>query len=746
MSRLVTNRKRGIKARSSIAARTTQLAWTITLGGLGLFMAFVIPEQKQNLKGGLESKGQSIAAALQDEVASAAATEDYSSVVEHAMQVVQGDPTVEFLVITKLDGYSMVVKRDGWTMVPKIDGYWYEGPRKISSGIGMESIVGKRVFHFRYPLDCMGMPWGWLHIGLSLNSYNKSVRASYVRTALAGGLCIVLSLLASMLFARRFARPILDLRNAVEKVARGDLAVRAQARTHDELELLSDAFNEMTEAILERNRIVEMVRFAAQSLQGAEDWDTVIDGVIARFGQAAGISRVILVEVDHDADGAVVPKVRLEWSAEGIPPYGQIWAGRTAKALGNHRRCVMLAEGRLLIERRAELEAEPFVCPDPPPFSTLTAPIFAEQQFWGSLALQDCGHDREWSDVTKDSIRVIAEMVGASIVRQRSQRALVAAKSDLEQKVAARTAELEEQIQARDKAHRDLQLMQKQLMEASRYSGMAEVATGVLHNVGNVLNSVNVSASLLMDHLDSSRVTKLEEVSRMLEEHSWEIGQFLAADPKGRRIVPYLAKLSVHLKGERDLLRKETEGLIQNVGHIKEVVSMQQGYARSYGVLEKVSPAELVEDALNLSAAAIDRHRINVVRQLEPVGTMTTDRHKILQILLNLIQNSKDAVKKQRAEDRRIVVRLRPCAGERVAFQVEDNGVGIAAENLTKIFSHGFTTKKDGHGFGLHSGALAASELGGSLRAESVGAGQGAVFTLDLPMNGSVKPERGGLR
>jgi signal transduction histidine kinase len=69
-----------------------------------------------------------------------------------------------------------------------------------------------------------------------------------------------------------------------------------------------------------------------------------------------------------------------------------------------------------------------------------------------------------------------------------------------------------------------------------------------------------------------------------------------------------------------------------------------------------------------------------------------------------------------------------------VAIIVRDNGVGILPENLTRIFGHGFTTKKDGHGFGLHSGALAAKQMNGALSVQSAGPGKGAAFTLELPI------------
>lgn len=733
-----------MKIRSGITARTTQLTWTITLASLCLFIAITIPEQKHDLQGGLESKGQSIAAGLEGEVASAAVSEDYSSVVEHAMQVVAGDPAMEFIVITKSDGYSIVVDRDSWRIVPHIDSYWYNGSRVASASIGVESLVGKRVFHYRAPLDCMGMPWGWMHVGLSLHSYDRSVRALYLRTALVGVLCIGLSLMTSILFARRFVRPILDLRRAVEKVAKGDLEARACIHTQDEIEELGTAFNHMAEAILQRDRIVESVRFAAQTLQNSDEWDAVIDGVITRFGQSTASSRAILAQVSVRADGNIVPRVRLEWAEGGVGLYRHLWGDRTTDELGVGHRFAALAQGQLLLQRQHEIEAAPFVCPEPAPRSLLAAPIFADGRFWGSLCLQDCVEDREWGDVERHSIRAIADMVGASVVRERAQQALLAAKNELEQRVAERTQELSLQIAAKDKAHNDLQQAQQKLIELSRMSGMAEVATGVLHNVGNALNSINVSATLISDRMSTSETGQLCQVATMLDGKNGGLSEFLTTDPRGRRIVPYLVRLSQHMQKERGEICGEAASLLKHVGHIKEIVSMQQGYARNCGVMEKVAAEELIENALSLSASALDRDGIVIVRDFEPLENMVTDRHKVLQILLNLLQNAKDAVKAGGRMPRRILVRLRKAGASRVRFAVEDSGIGIAPENLARIFSHGFTTKKDGHGFGLHSGALAAAELGGTLKVASAGLGFGATFTLELPAQDVSRSEIGG--
>jgi signal transduction histidine kinase len=435
-------------------------------------------------------------------------------------------------------------------------------------------MFGKRMFHYAVPFDYNGMEWGWIHVGLSLESYDSAAKQVYRRTGILAIVCILLSLIASVLYARRFVRPILRLQLAVEQVASGDLTARADIRSRDEIEQLANAFNGMADTILHRDQ------------------------------------------------------------------------------------------------------------------------------------------------------------------------ALSEAKRDLEHRVAERTQELREQIVAKDRAHTELADAQKRLIDLSRLSGMAEVATGVLHNVGNVLNSVNVSATIVADRLRESRVDQFGELVRLLQEHQNEISDFLTNDPRGRRVLPYLGNLSKHLAQERDEMSKEVAGLVKHVSHVKEIVAMQQTYARASGVFEKIAPAGLLEDVLSSTRAAMDRDGIVLRSELEDLPPITTDRNKVLQILLNLVRNAKDAVRSAGTLPREITVRLRRLGEDRIKIQVADNGIGIPPENLVRIFSHGFTTKKDGHGFGLHSGALAASQLGGSLTAESAGPNQGAAFTLELPLQaqGSGRP------
>jgi signal transduction histidine kinase len=271
------------------------------------------------------------------------------------------------------------------------------------------------------------------------------------------------------------------------------------------------------------------------------------------------------------------------------------------------------------------------------------------------------------------------------------------------------------------------------LLQTSRQAGMAEVATSVLHNVGNVLNSVNVSATLLLDSAKRSNVSYLGKAVALLNEHIADLAPFLANDPKGRQLPGYLTRVSEELGKEQQRAITELESLRQNIEHIKEIVAMQQNYANVSGVVETVKVTDLVEDALRMNAGALARHEIALAREFSEVPMITVDKHKVLQVLVNVIRNAKYACDESGRKDKQIRINVSR-RDQWVCVAVTDNGVGIPEENKTRIFNHGFTTRKDGHGFGLHSGALATSELGGTLTAHSDGVGQGATFTLELPL------------
>jgi signal transduction histidine kinase len=311
------------------------------------------------------------------------------------------------------------------------------------------------------------------------------------------------------------------------------------------------------------------------------------------------------------------------------------------------------------------------------------------------------------------AIRLMADKV------QRREEDLRHVNESLEQRVEERTRELKE--------------VHMQLVQTARRAGMAEIATNVLHNVGNVLNSVYTAAQLARERMTDMRLEHVGRVANMLQENQSDIGTFLTQDARGRNVMPFMSKLGQNLLDER----KEIVSLLEDVGryteHVGDIVKVQQNYARTPRLHEAARLAELVEDAIRINSAGLTRHQVKVVRQLAAVPPVLTDKHKVLMILVNLVSNAKYAMDGVLPAERLLSVKLEPVGTERVRIEVHDNGMGIAPEMLTRIFQYGFTTREEGHGFGLHSSALAAQELGGSLTVHSKGAGHGATFTLELP-------------
>jgi PAS domain S-box-containing protein len=279
-------------------------------------------------------------------------------------------------------------------------------------------------------------------------------------------------------------------------------------------------------------------------------------------------------------------------------------------------------------------------------------------------------------------------------------------------------------ITARKETAEELERVNKQLMSASRQAGMAEVATNVLHNVGNILNSINISASIVIERVKQSKAPGVSRLAALLQSKGTALAD--------QRIPEYLTALGEQLMSDQKVALEELASLRDNLEHIKETVAMQQSYAKLCGLTETIAVADLVEDSLRLNAGAFVRHGVALRREFKEVPPITVDKHKVLQILVNLVRNAKYACDESGRMDKLLTLRIESAPGA-VRICVCDNGVGIAPENMPRLFTHGFTTRASGHGFGLHSGALAAQELGGSLRVESAGIGRGATFILELP-------------
>jgi PAS domain S-box-containing protein len=526
---------------------------------------------------------------------------------------------------------------------------------------------------------------GTVYVSHDLQEARESVwRYTLIVIVLLIG-CSLVALAMAARLQRVISEPIVGLAKIAGAVAtEKNYSVRAVKQSEDEVGWLIDGFNEMLTQIQQRD----------SALQAAHD--SLERRVEERTGELAQSLSLLNATLDSTADGILAVNVSGKVVCHNAK-FAAMWGipSEVLDLADSREKLTFIASqvrnSEHSVQRIAELQARP------------------EAETFDVIGLKD---GRTFERYVKPQ-RIDGKAVGVVISFR--------------------------DITERKQAEAELENVHKQLLDASRQAGMAEVATGVLHNVGNVLNSVNVSATLLADNLRKSKASNLAKVTALLQEHHAHLGAFMTTDPKGKQLPVYLGRLSEHLAAEQAALLSEIDLLRTNIEHIKDIVTMQQSYAQVSGVIETVKVADLMEDALRMNAGALTRHGVQLIRDYAPVPAISIEKHKVLQILVNLIRNAKYACDESPQSDKRLTLRVTN-GDDRVRIAVIDNGVGIPAENLTRIFAHGFTTRKDGHGFGLHSGALAATELGGALLAHSDGPGKGATFTLELPVECS-KPD-----
>ncbi|WP_224361734.1 trifunctional serine/threonine-protein kinase/ATP-binding protein/sensor histidine kinase [Hyalangium versicolor] len=358
--------------------------------------------------------------------------------------------------------------------------------------------------------------------------------------------------------------------------------------------------------------------------------------------------------------------------------------------------------------------------------SLLCLPLLRQESFDGVLYLENNLATNAFTPGRLSLLKHLASQAAISIENarlygdiQRAEAALRRANDDLERRVEERTRELRE--------------LQERLVDTAREVGMTEVASNVLHSVGNVLTSTVINFEEMLGTLNGSRIDRVKKASSMLKQSPEELVHFLTRDPRGTRLASYLEELGDELLREHERLREGLWTMGQHIEHIRVIVQVQQNYARTTLLVEECDLSQLIEDALRIQMAALQRHGVSAMRELSPVPRIRADKHKVLQILINLISNAKDALDSSPAGQRSLLVRLERLEN-RVRVQVVDNGAGIAPEIREHLFSHGFTTRKEGHGFGLHTSALAAQMMGGRLTLESEGPGKGATATLEIPL------------
>lgn len=305
--------------------------------------------------------------------------------------------------------------------------------------------------------------------------------------------------------------------------------------------------------------------------------------------------------------------------------------------------------------------------------------------------------------------------------------------NELESMVEERTKDLQAEIIERKKAQEELVAAQKELFEHAHKAGMADIATGVLHNVGNILNSVLISATVIQETVKKSNLEGFVKANNLLRENINNMSDFVLNNVKGQKLFQYYLKLEDLLRQEQSIVFENIDRLNEKISIISEVIIAQQIYAKENFFTEKLSLADVIESALTLQAGSIQRHDIKIKKELQEVPDIYAQRTKLLHILMNLYKNAKEAMEGMPNEKKELLIKLEMDA-QNVYIRISDNGCGIKEENFKKIFNHGFTTKSNGHGFGLHTCVNHMAEMNGKIWVESKGENKGATFVLMFPL------------
>ncbi len=351
--------------------------------------------------------------------------------------------------------------------------------------------------------------------------------------------------------------------------------------------------------------------------------------------------------------------------------------------------------------------------------------IFGEEFSQGSiienLLLQGSVSGIESSFLTRDGRLIPISVSGSMMQDEQGQfQGLVCVAQD----ITARKRMEEEKLE-----------LHEQLLDTSRQLGMAEVASDVLHNVGNALNSINVSIGVVADLLKNSMVGDVGRISQLFHKHREDLGNYFSNNPKGKQIPAYLEKLSGQLMEEQRVAIAELARLRENAQNAQQCVAVKQDLAKVSGITEEISVIELVEEALTLNQELLETLQINVSREFQEIPQLIVDKHQVLEVMVEVIRNACQAMASVSTKQLIVRAKLIPGPPDSVCLEVQDSGVGIASDDLIKIFGQGYNTKNGGRGMSLHSGALMAKNLGGALRAHSEGIGHGTTFSLELPGN-----------
>ncbi|MFN8579121.1 MAG: ATP-binding protein, partial [Candidatus Sericytochromatia bacterium] len=358
------------------------------------------------------------------------------------------------------------------------------------------------------------------------------------------------------------------------------------------------------------------------------------------------------------------------------------------------------------------------------PKSILCLPINKQQNLIGILYLENNLTKGAFTSDRIQVLRLISSQAAISLENARLYDQMRELNIYLEQN----KNNLEDMV---DKRTKQLKITQKRLIDAAHRSGMAEIATGVLHNIGNILNGVNISSQLISESIEKSKIKGLIKANELLKENINNIEHFLLNDPKGKKLLQYYLSIGEILNSEINEINKEAKSLSQKISLMKDVIVTQQSYAKTEFLNEKLDPITVLEDAISLQNTSLIKNNIKIIKKYNKTSEINVHKSKLINIIINLLKNSEEALEKK--ENNKIIfIEINQYKDKYVEIKVSDNGEGILRENINKVFNHGFTTKPKGHGFGLHTCANSMTEMGAKIIVKSDGLNKGATFILQF--------------
>lgn len=580
-------------------------------------------------------------------------------------------------------------------------------------------------------------------------SFLAPMRQHTRNAVLVLAVCVVLVALLGWFLGWLLARPIASLKDSATRLAEGDLQVRAAIDSRDEIGSLAQTFNYMAERLAVRIRSEAAVatisgRFLSMAIDG--DLDQRIIESLATVAEVTGANRAYVYWPGRDSDAMV------QWHDGDTAPLPSSEAD-----LGDLQEMMQRTDGagQVAIDEVSAVADDcraglaPWIASGAR--SVLCVAMRSQGTFRGLVGCDLVATGRAWTKADQHIMRIVGELVWAAHERHAAHQArldaeaaLQEANEKLEARVLQRTRELSEtnahlesEMRAREALRRERDRVARQLVQAARRAGMAEIAANVLHNVGNVATSVRVSVRTLHEALNDSWMRRLPAVAALIREHGDHLGDYMRDDPRGQRLPEYICRLCDAVEEDRGRMLLDVENLEQTTEHMVKIITAQRSMAGDSRFTTEEDCAEVVTSAVRFHQARIDDLDIALRCDLEDGPPVVIDKHKVLQILDNLIDNACAAItaaRVARSDDVSDTLHITLTrSDDMLRIAIRDSGSGIRPDLQAKIFSRGYTTKADGSGLGLHMSAMAAREMNGRLTVHSDGPGTGATFTLELP-------------